>query len=116
MKASAAPYFVHIAVFSTGERMPFVLHAETAHPVVLAMRYIIDVRRSHCQFSTLKRDASVLAALFTWAAEIGIDLDSRLRGGPEFTPAEVTSIARYLRSGRRTGSWVRLALPPHRPP
>ncbi|MEF2144376.1 MAG: site-specific integrase [Desulfovibrionaceae bacterium] len=93
-------YFVHKAVFSTGERFPVILHANTLQPAVLATRYIIDQRRDSRQASTLERDVRVLSWLYEWCAKVGIDLEGRLRARESLSPGEVQGVARWLRAGR----------------
>ncbi|SMF20772.1 site-specific integrase [Desulfovibrio gilichinskyi] len=99
-KPESNRFFVHKAVFSTGERFPVVLNRKTSQPVMLATRYIIDERRETRQSSTLDRDVRVLCWFYEWCSFVGIDLEQRLRSGNGFVSKEIQGVARWLRSGR----------------
>ncbi|GEM_PF-590198 len=93
-------YFVHKAVFPTGERFPVILHVDSLQPAVLATRYIIDERRESRQASTLERDVRVLCWFYEWCAQVGIDLEKRLKSGDTLNSGEIQGVARWLRAGR----------------
>lgn len=97
----ASHYLVHNAVFSTGERMPVILHRYTLAPATLPNWYLLARRRDTRSASTLLRDASVLRWLYEWAAERRLDLDDRVRLGT-LTADEITALSRYLRLRRNS--------------
>ncbi len=90
-------YIPYIAVFSSGERFPVLLHRSTYQPVILPTRYVIDERRETKQSGTIERDVRVLGWLFEWADQRQIDLEARLREGHSLTTAEISSFCQYLR-------------------
>jgi integrase len=96
-----SPYVCHTSVFFTGERFPVLLYRDTYQPVVLCTRYIIDVRRTTRQASTIARDVRVLGWFYEWCDSVGIDLERRLRVGRIPTLSEIQGFARYLRARRQ---------------
>jgi integrase len=95
---AAERYFVHVALFQSGERFPVLLHRETLQPAVLATRYIVDECRENSQASTLLRSVRVLKWLYEWCEATGIELESRLRQARLPTAAEITGFCRHLRA------------------
>jgi integrase len=95
-------YIIHTALFTSGERFPALLHADTYQPVVLPTRYIIDERRETKQPGTIVRDVRVLGWFYEWCDQCGIDLEARLRQGEMLTVGEISGFCRYLRARRNT--------------
>lgn len=96
----ANKYFCHISIFSSGERFPVLLSAETFQPVILPTRYVIDERRETKQAGTIGRDIRVLGWFYEWSDRNGIDLETLLRNGESLTAGEITGFSRYLRARR----------------
>ncbi len=95
-------YITHIALFSSGERFPVLLHEDTYQPVVLPTRYVVDERRETKQPGTIIRDLRVLGWLYGWCDQCGIDLEARLRQGGMLAVGEISGFCRYLRARRNT--------------
>jgi integrase len=102
LPCSANKYFCRISIFSSGERFPVLLSAETCQPVVLPTRYVIDERRETKQTGTIGRDVRVLGWFYNWSDRNGIDLETRLRQGQCLTAGEISGFCRHLRTRRLT--------------
>lgn len=94
-------YVARVAVLSSGERFPVLLHASTHQPVILPTRYVIDRRRETKQSSTIERDVRVLGWLYEWSNNVGIDLERLLHDGGTLDVGQITGFCRYLRAMRR---------------
>lgn len=92
-------YVTRTSIFSSGERFPVLLYAESYQPVVLPTRYVIDVRRETKQAGTLERDVRILKWLYEWS-DLRFDLEERLRRGETLSVSEITGFCRYLRARR----------------
>ncbi len=86
-------------VFESGERFS-VLLGDDGLPVVLPMRYVVLVLRQKNQWRTIDATLRAIRWLYVWCIEKEIDLENRLRYGPELTSFDLASFAQYIRMGR----------------
>ena len=93
-------YIMRTSIFSSGERFPVLLYAESYQPVILPTRYVIDIRRETKQAGTLERDVRILKWLYEWSDACGLYLEERLRRGETLSVSEITGFCRYLRTRR----------------
>lgn len=93
-------YIMRTSIFSSGERFPVLLYAESYQPVILPTRHVIDIRRETKQAGTLERDVRILKWLYEWSDSCGLYLEERLRGGQTLSTSEITGFCRYLRTRR----------------
>ena len=87
-----------------GERIPMMIDAISKLPVISASVYALVQRRLTKACNTMVFDLRTVSILRDWAADLGIDLDQRLRTLSLFSAAEVNSLVQTLRCSRRDGS------------
>jgi integrase len=86
-------YRVEWAVFSCGERMPFLVDNATGIPVQAATYWIVAERRKlNNQSRTLENELRSLIYLYLWADLRGIRLDERLATGKLLAQAELINL------------------------
>ncbi|MGO7297132.1 tyrosine-type recombinase/integrase [Rhizobium ruizarguesonis] len=96
MAISENPYVIRWSIFSSGERMPFLVPAATGVPLDAPTFWVTASRRPQGrQPNTLLNELRALMYLYLWGDARGVDVAERIREGVFFSLTETLDIANF---------------------
>jgi integrase len=93
---SENPYVIRWSIFSSGERMPFLVPVSTGVPLEAPTFWVMASRRPQGrQPNSLLNELRSLMYLYLWGDARGVDVVERIREGVFFSLTETLDIANY---------------------